>query len=134
VDLFETWNPITPLDQSKVLKRIQFERPLVTTESLDAVQRLKPYNGLGGIWFCGAWNAHRIPLQESGVVSALNVCTALLGHQPMGEWQVCNSRPEILAEIRRVTSGECILGWVFAIHVCVSVYVCIYVCAYVCLC
>lgn len=83
-NMFQTWNPIVDIKDELVYKRIYFERPLVTKKSLKAVADMKEANGMHGIWYCSAWNAHRIPLQESGVVSALEVYRSITGENPEG--------------------------------------------------
>ena len=71
--LFQTWNPIIRPDPRKVLKRSLLPRPVVTIRSTEAIEELDSCQGDGGIWFCGAYAVHAIPLQESGVCSAIRV-------------------------------------------------------------
>ncbi len=39
--------------------------------------------GRGGLWLCGAWNAVRIPLQESGVMIAVDIVRRLVGRDDL---------------------------------------------------
>jgi len=81
-NLFQTWNPVVDIDDSDlVCPKITFERPIMTHKSLRAVTGLAKCQGKGGLWFCGAWNACRIPLQESGVQSAVQVVRRLSGKE-----------------------------------------------------
>ena len=95
-NMFQTWNPIVEIAPEKVFKRIIFERPIVTADSLKAINRLKALNGQEGIWYCGAWTAHRIPLQESGVVSALTVFQALTGKTPKGNFVDAHNHLDVI--------------------------------------
>lgn len=72
-DVFQSWNPIVPIDPSKVMLQVRFERPLMTVNSLPAIQKLQQIQGLGGIWYCGAYATYSLPLQESCVESAIHV-------------------------------------------------------------
>lgn len=85
-NLFQTWNPVVDIDKTTVIdKAITFERPIMRVETRQALKDLEGYQGKNGIWFCGAWNAWRIPLQESGVISALVVAKSIVGHTPVPE-------------------------------------------------
>ncbi|SMF20933.1 FAD-dependent oxidoreductase [Pseudobacteriovorax antillogorgiicola] len=75
--LFQTWNPLIPPDEDKVLGRTTFERPVVSLDSLKAVNRLanlqKDSLDKRHIWFCGSYGTPAIPLLESGLVSAVQL-------------------------------------------------------------
>lgn len=105
-NMFQTWNPIVDIAQDKVFKRIIFERPIVTTKSLAAINRLKEINGQDGVWYCGAWTAHRIPLQESGVVSALAVFTALTGKEPSGNFVDAHNHLNVIDSPALASPGQ----------------------------
>jgi predicted NAD/FAD-binding protein len=71
--LFQTWNPIFAPDPRRVLKRSILPRPVVSLRSVQAVAELDSMQGKDGVWFCGAYAMHAIPLQESAVRSAIRV-------------------------------------------------------------
>eukprot|EP00511_Aplanochytrium_stocchinoi_P008819 CAMPEP_0204853952 /NCGR_PEP_ID=MMETSP1347-20130617/14330_1 /ASSEMBLY_ACC=CAM_ASM_000690 /TAXON_ID=215587 /ORGANISM="Aplanochytrium stocchinoi, Strain GSBS06" /LENGTH=178 /DNA_ID=CAMNT_0051999229 /DNA_START=89 /DNA_END=625 /DNA_ORIENTATION=- len=85
-NMFQTWNPIVDIKDELVHKYIHFERPLVTKKSVKAVADMKKINGNGSVWYCSAWNAHRIPLQESGVTSALDIYRGITNEDPQGNF------------------------------------------------
>jgi predicted NAD/FAD-binding protein len=80
--VYQTWNPVTDVDPRLLYKTTTMLRPVVTLKSVDAIQDLDKLQGRGGIWYCGAYAMHAIPLQENGVRSAVRVATAL-GVQPL---------------------------------------------------
>ncbi len=84
-ELFQTWNPVVPIAADKmVAPPFEFERPVMTARSLEAVTALSErVQGRGGLWLCGAWNAVRIPLQESGVMSAVDIVRRLVGRDDL---------------------------------------------------
>lgn len=76
-DIFQSWNPIVPVDPTKELKSVKFERPIMTVDSLTAINRLRSCQGHKGIWFCGAYASYTLPLQESCVEAAIDVAEKL---------------------------------------------------------
>jgi predicted NAD/FAD-binding protein len=64
-----TLNNSDAIDQSKVLKRLNYHHPIYTRESVAAQARHAEING-NGFYFCGAY--WRYGFHEDGVVSALN--------------------------------------------------------------
>ncbi|WP_416397443.1 FAD-dependent oxidoreductase [Allohahella sp. A8] len=77
--IFQTWNPLVQPDDKHVLGRTIFERPVVTLESLAALQSLARAHEEPGrrIWYCGSYAMPGIPLQESGVESAMVIAARL---------------------------------------------------------
>jgi len=77
--IFETWNPFQPVAADKVLIDAQVERPIVTQDSLQAIQALEKLHQQPNrrIWFCGSYAHRGIPLLESAVTSAQRVATQL---------------------------------------------------------
>jgi len=61
----------------RLLKRIHFERSVMTPKTIDHINGLAEQQGKGGLWFCGAYCLNSIPLQENGVRSALNIAERL---------------------------------------------------------
>jgi predicted NAD/FAD-binding protein len=78
-NLVQTWNPIVAPNADSVLARARFQRPVVTHESLEAVdQLLALQRGPGNrVWFCGSYSRRGIPLLESAATSAIEVAEAL---------------------------------------------------------
>lgn len=83
--LLQTWNPLLQAPDGRLqsgaaveelageVKRITFQRPVLTLRSLDAIDELHKIQGGGGIYFAGAYALKEIPLQENGVRSAMTV-------------------------------------------------------------
>ncbi len=81
--LFQTWNPLIEPEPASVLGRSHFERPVVSLESLQAINAIQALHREPGrqIWFCGSYASPGIPLLESAVQSAMVIserlgCTA----------------------------------------------------------
>ena len=64
-----TLNNSNAIDQTKVLKRLQYHHPIYTQESVAAQARQSEIN-TDRLYFCGAY--WRYGFHEDGVVSALN--------------------------------------------------------------
>jgi predicted NAD/FAD-binding protein len=60
------------IDKSKIIKKIVYDHPLFTVDSLKAQSRKEEINGKNNSYFCGAY--WRNGFHEDGVVSALDVC------------------------------------------------------------
>ncbi|MDQ2676091.1 MAG: FAD-dependent oxidoreductase [Actinomycetota bacterium] len=74
-DIFVTLNSTDSLDQSKVIKVIPYEHPIVTHEAVAAQQRWDEVSGADRLHFCGAywrWGFH-----EDGCWSAIRACERL---------------------------------------------------------
>lgn len=63
------------IDESKVLRRVEYAHPLYTFESLAAQERLPTLNGRRNTWFCGAY--HGVGFHEDGLASGLRAAAAL---------------------------------------------------------
>ncbi len=77
--LYQTWNPLIEPRTETVLGRAQFERPLVTLDSQDAMTSLRQSqrNDARRLWFCGSYVMPGIPLLESAAQSAVAVAGRL---------------------------------------------------------
>lgn len=77
--VFETWNPFTEVEPSKVLLEANFERPVVSHESLKGIEQLQTLHHQQGrrIWFCGSYSKRGIPLLESAAASANDIAAKL---------------------------------------------------------
>lgn len=73
--LFQTWNPTMAPDETTVLGRSYFERPIVNLRSLAAIKSLNRLQQQRDrkIWYCGSYAMPGIPLLESAVQSAMSI-------------------------------------------------------------
>ena len=60
------------IDQSKVIKHLNYEHPLFTLSSINAQGRKHEISGKNNTYYCGAY--WRNGFHEDGVISALDVC------------------------------------------------------------
>ncbi len=65
-----TLNDTQRIAPDKIIRRMQYQHPVFTTESVAAQQRHQDINGDRRTWYCGAY--WRSGFHEDGVVSALN--------------------------------------------------------------
>lgn len=65
-----TLNNTEAIDESKIIKRMQYTHPFFTLEGVKAQQRHSEINGCNRVFYCGAY--WRYGFHEDGVVSALN--------------------------------------------------------------
>ena len=82
------WKPARPVFQTIMpiekprheIQRITLQRPVVTSRSFDAWNRLKMINSENDrrIWFCGSYAHEGIPLLESAVASSKNVAKKII--------------------------------------------------------
>lgn len=70
-----TLNPAREPDPSKVIAEFDYAHPVFDRAAIDAQQRLEEVQGVGGIWFAGAWCGYGF--HEDGVKSALRVANSL---------------------------------------------------------
>jgi hypothetical protein len=55
----------------------QFDRPVVSLQSAKGMNDLEDCQGVGGLWFVGAYALFSVPLLENGVESAIRVSAAI---------------------------------------------------------
>ena len=67
-----TLNSNDLIDQNKIIKELNYEHPLFTSESIKAQARKNEISGVNNTYYCGAY--WRNGFHEDGVVSALDVC------------------------------------------------------------
>lgn len=63
-----TLNQGDAIDPNRIIKRLSYDHPRYTTQSVSAQARQQELNDVGGIYYCGAWWRHGF--HEDGVVSA----------------------------------------------------------------
>ncbi len=78
-NIFETWNPFLEIPQDKLLLETQFERPVVSPDSLRGIDELHDLHQESDrrIWFCGSYSRRGIPLLESAAASAKDVASRI---------------------------------------------------------
>ena len=64
------------VDQSKIIRRIEYEHPIFTTETARAQESLQVLNENGVSYFCGSY--FRFGFHEDAFTSAVNLCSKLL--------------------------------------------------------
>jgi predicted NAD/FAD-binding protein len=80
---FVSINPSGPIDESKVIRRLDYEHPLFDLKAIAAQARIPELHQAGqesGRYFCGAWQ--RNGFHEDGLWSAVELCKSLLGKDP----------------------------------------------------
>lgn len=77
-----TLNPTREPSAHKLIKKIVYHHPVFTEKSTKAQEQLLLHQGLGGLWFAGAWT--RYGFHEDGILSGINVANALGAFAP---WQ-----------------------------------------------
>lgn len=70
-----TLNPAREPDPAKVIATFDYAHPIFDGAAIDAQQRLEEIQGVGGIWFAGAWCGYGF--HEDGLKSALRVANGL---------------------------------------------------------
>ncbi|MEI6714218.1 MAG: FAD-dependent oxidoreductase [Verrucomicrobiota bacterium] len=80
---FVSINPSAPLAAQRIKRRIRYEHPIFDLAAVAAQERLPELHREGhqtGRFFCGAWQ--RYGFHEDGLLSAVTVCTEILGRDP----------------------------------------------------
>ena len=67
-----TLNNHDSVDESKVIKKLNYHHPLFTVAAIAAQKRKHEISGINNTYYCGAY--WRNGFHEDGVVSALDVC------------------------------------------------------------
>lgn len=81
--VMETLNPHRAYAQGTVLHEMTFQHPLFTEAAIAAQHALGSIQGIGGVWYTGAWQ--RYGFHEDGLLSAVRVSESLGAHLPWGE-------------------------------------------------
>ena len=79
------------IDQSKVLRTIEYEHPIFTPATAKSQLELHQLNENGVSFFCGSY--FRFGFHEDAFTSAVQLCTRLLGRDPWREVTVKHSNP-----------------------------------------
>tara|TARA_B100001996_G_scaffold250452_1_gene194202 strand:- start:1106 stop:2347 length:1242 start_codon:yes stop_codon:yes gene_type:complete len=72
---FLTINPIIPVDESKILKKVEFTHPIYDIHTVNAQKHLSELQGVNNTWFCGSYFGYGF--HEDGLKSAIDVSKKL---------------------------------------------------------
>ena len=75
--IFLSLNPLFEIPDSRVLRRMRFEHPMFTDATLAAQKRLWSLQGVGDVWFCGAYFG--FGFHEDGLQAGLAVAEEIGG-------------------------------------------------------
>jgi len=90
-DVFLTLNPTLDIPETAVLRRVTYRHPLFDTDAFAAQRELKTLQGVGGVWFCGAYFGYGF--HEDGLQSGLAVAEAIGGLKR--PWQVAGQNDRL---------------------------------------
>jgi predicted NAD/FAD-binding protein len=76
-DVFQTWNPLIEPAPDTVLSRSVLWRPVVTHDTLAALNALTKLQGADNVWICGSWTRWGVPLLEQAAISGIEVAEAI---------------------------------------------------------
>ncbi|KAJ1961485.1 hypothetical protein GGI12_003225 [Dipsacomyces acuminosporus] len=80
--VFQTVNPLVPVDKGKVLSSTLFHRSLLTVDSQAHINAVHRHQGESNVWFVGTYTSPGVPLLEGCVRTALDVVRAIGGELP----------------------------------------------------
>ena len=72
---FLTINPIIPVDEIKIIKKIEFTHPIYDTQTVNAQKHLSKLQGINNTFFCGSYFGYGF--HEDGLKSAIDVSNKL---------------------------------------------------------
>ena len=72
---FLTLNPISNIDEKKILKKVYFTHPLYDAKTIQSQKNLDELQGENNSWFCGSYFGYGF--HEDGLKSALNMVKKL---------------------------------------------------------
>ena len=68
---FLTLNPITPIKEKNIIKKVEFTHPFYDLKSIEAQSNLTELQGKNNSWFCGSYFGYGF--HEDGIKSALDI-------------------------------------------------------------
>jgi len=74
-DYFLTLNPITNIDKSKIIKKVEFFHPFYDMKTVKAQKYLSELQGVNNSWFCGSYFGYGF--HEDGLNSGIDVSKKL---------------------------------------------------------
>ncbi len=85
-NIFATLNPVTPIDESKVLAECTFEHPQFTLAAVNAQKEMQDViQGKNCSWFCGAYA--RYGFHEDAFMTGLDVAERMSGFEVLRPWR-----------------------------------------------
>ena len=72
---FLTLNPLTPIDDSKIIKKVEFTHPFYDMKAINAQRHLSELQGVNNSYFCGSYFGYGF--HEDGLNSGINVSNKL---------------------------------------------------------
>ncbi len=83
--VFQSWDPIIPLDPALVIQRFPLQRAVVNRDSLDIPATVRTWHRQPGrrVFYCGSWAHEGVPMLETAVRSAQAVVEQIRA-QPSG--------------------------------------------------
>ena len=101
--VFVSLNPFVEIPDSRVLRRMRFEHPTFTNATLAAQKRLWSLQGVGNIWFCGAYFG--FGFHEDGLQAGLAVAEEIGGARR--PWSVDGESDRLhFGGVRRDTAAQ----------------------------
>ena len=76
-ELFCVNKPHDGLDESKIIKELDYEHPLFDVPAINAQAELQTLNQSGPVYFCGSY--FKYGFHEDAFASAVALCSKLLG-------------------------------------------------------
>lgn len=70
---FQTFNPVTPVDDRLIIKEAHFSRIVLTLNTQAVLEKLHRIQGERQTWYCGAYSLYSAHLLEDGVKSAIGI-------------------------------------------------------------
>lgn len=73
--VFQTWQPVTPIDPKKVISSVSLTRAVVDshTVALNKELQQRHLSPERKVFFCGSWSCDGLPILESAVTSAMHI-------------------------------------------------------------
>ena len=72
---FLTLNPIVPIIDNKIIKKVEFTHPIYDMKTLNAQKHLLELQGKNNSWFCGSYFGYGF--HEDGLKSAIDISNML---------------------------------------------------------
>ncbi|WP_213065990.1 FAD-dependent oxidoreductase [Acinetobacter sp. WCHAc060042] len=73
--VFQTWQPVTEIDQKKVISTVTLTRAVVDSKTVALNKELQQRHKMANrkVFFCGSWSCDGLPILESAVTSAMHI-------------------------------------------------------------
>ena len=74
-DYFLTLNPIIPIENNKIIKKVEFTHPFYDMKTINAQKHLSELQGIKNTWYCGSYFGYGF--HEDALKSAIDVANKL---------------------------------------------------------